>query len=351
LNPQHLHILACPICGSGLTLTDALQEGDRIKSGTLTDHQGHSFRIVDFIPRFVSPDNYASNFSAQWEHWPELLSQYDGYKVRFEKETKWGSELTGAFILEAGCGAGTFTEFAAATGATILSFDLSAGGVSANYARNGHLPNVLIVQADIYNIPAQSDFFDYAFCFGVLQHTPRPKEAFMEVCRRLIKGTGKIATDIYTMPPLKHPYEPLWKNKYRMRKLVGWMTEESIRKFVCCYVNLLWPLTRVILKVFPKKGIFINRFFLFDDYPPRLPGMNPDNYKSFAMLDINDFLAPKYDFPVEEDEFISWHAEAGLTNIDVHPGYNGLEGRGIRSSESLRDGQNNSLKKEGLRWV
>jgi len=313
-----------------LELTEELVVDGRVKSGALSDRHGHSFPIVNFIPRFVSPENYASNFSAQWDSWPELLSQYDGYKERFSKETKWGNVLTEKLVMEAGCGAGTFTEFAAATGATVLSFDLSVGGVRANYSRNGHLQNVLIVQADISRIPARKNYFNYAYCFGVLQHTPNPKEAFLNICRHLVAGEGKVATDIYTMPPPNHPYEPLWKSKYRMRKLVGWMSDQAIYKFVVAYVTLMWPVTRFILRLLPKKGVGVNRFLLFDDYPSRLPGMDAGKYKAFAMLDIHDFLAPDYDFPTEETEYRGWHLEAGLTDIDVHPGYNGLEGRGRR---------------------
>jgi SAM-dependent methyltransferase len=240
------------------------------------------------------------------------------------------SGLQGRLMLEAGCGAGTFTEFAVATKATVLSFDLSEGGVRANYRKNGHHKNLLIVQADIFNIPAKHDFFDHIYCFGVLQHTPDPKAAFLNLCHYLKTGRGRIATDIYTMPPANHPYEPLWKSKYRMRSLMKGVSDKNIFRFVVLYVNILWPLTRVILKLFPKNGVHYNRFLLFDDYPPRLPGMDPRKYKAFAKLDIHDFLAPDYDAPATESEYKSWHVEAELKEIDVHPGYNGLEGRGIR---------------------
>ena len=69
MNPKHLHILACPICHSELTLTDELYDNGRIKSGILSDNQGHSFPIIDFIPRFVSPENYASNLESEFRLW------------------------------------------------------------------------------------------------------------------------------------------------------------------------------------------------------------------------------------------------------------------------------------------
>ena len=333
LNQQHLSILACPVCHADLALRDATYDGERIKSGLLFDVQGHSFPIVDFIPRFVSPDNYVSNFSSQWDSWPEILSSYDGYKTRFSKETKWGEKLDGRLMLEAGCGAGTFTPFAAATGATVLSFDLSTG-VEANYSRSGHLDNVLIVQADIFSIPTKQHTFDDVFCFGVLQHTPNPKQAFMSLCSQ-VKAGGRLAADIYTMPPAGHPYEMLWRNKYRVRKLVSSLSDNAILLAVRAYVKLMWPIVGLLASMNSSRGTALNRYFLFDDYGPRLPGMDRKNYKSFAMLDIYDFLGPKYDIPASLSEFKEWFSEAEFMDIDVHPGYNGLEGRGTCTLESI----------------
>ena len=77
-------------------------------------------------------------------------------------------------------------------------------------------------------------------------------------------------------------------------------------------------------------GVQINRRLLLDDYPNRLPGMQHDLYKEFACLDIFDFLSPRYDIPATLDEFREWHQNAGLEKVDVGPGYNGIEGRGVR---------------------
>lgn len=307
-------------------LRDAQYDDKKIESGILYDQHGHTFPIVNFIPRFVPEENYASNFSSQWENWPELLSFYDGYRDRFFNETKWGKDLKDTLMLEAGCGSGTFTPFAASTGATVLSFDLSTG-VEANYLKSGHLENVLIVQADVFSIPTRKNIFDYIFCFGVLQHTPSPKGAFMELCSRL-GNTGRLAVDNYTLPPVGHPYEMLWINKYRTRNLTANLSEKTVLNLVRLYVHVFWPITRVILSLSKKHGVSVNRYLLFDDYPPRLPGMDRSRFKSFAMLDIYDFLAPKYDNPVDIKEFESWFSEAGLKTTEVHPGYNGLEGRG-----------------------
>lgn len=328
MKAKHLELLCCPTCQSDLRLTDAVEVDGLIRSGKLVCSQSHSFPILDFIPRFVEIGHYASNFSSQWDTWPELLSLYDGYGERFTKETRWGTDLQGSLMLEAGCGAGTFTPFAAATGATVVSFDLSQG-VEANYRRSGHLDNVLIVQADIFSIPVRRASFDYAFCFGVLQHTPDPKAAFLSLAACLKFG-GHAAVDVYTMPPAGHPYEILWKNKYRARKLVRNLSDETILKLVKGYVKLMWPIVERLAAKPNDRRRKINRFFLFDDYKARLPGMLESRHQSFAMLDIYDFLGPAYDIPATQVELEGWFREAGFSAMDVHPGYNGLEGRGVR---------------------
>jgi hypothetical protein len=76
------------------------------------------------------------------------------------------------------------------------------------------------------------------------------------------------------------------------------------------------------------KGIERLRALMFDDYKQRMVGLDERYYKEFAVLDMFDFLSPPYDLPSTEGEFRQIFIDAGLINVDVHPGYNGVEGRG-----------------------
>jgi hypothetical protein len=60
-----------------------------------------------------------------------------------------------------------------------------------------------------------------------------------------------------------------------------------------------------------------------------MPGADDKTLKEWAYLDTYDFLSPHYDIPQTVKGFRKWHEEAGLLNIDVHKGYNGVEGRAI----------------------
>jgi uncharacterized protein YbaR (Trm112 family) len=158
MNQDHLIHLVCPKCQMSLELIPSEKVGGRIKTGELRcNNCSRSYRIIDFIPRFISDQNhYAISFSYQWnKHYRTQHDWYSGVPIseeRFFKETRWSKNLTGEILLEAGSGSGRFTEHAASTGAMVISFDYS-NAVEANYKNNGQLENVLIVQANIFEMP------------------------------------------------------------------------------------------------------------------------------------------------------------------------------------------------------
>src|SRR5207237_835544 len=101
----------------------------------------------------------------------------------------------GKIILEGGCGKGRHTKLAAEWGATeVVGIDLSDGVESAFDLTKG-LPNVHIVQCDIYKLPFKKAF-DYAFSVGVLHHTPEPKRAFLALASTVKKG-GHVSAWVY----------------------------------------------------------------------------------------------------------------------------------------------------------
>ena len=82
--------------------------------------------------------------------------------------------------MEAGSGAGRFTEVLLQTGAEVFSFDYS-NAVEANLSNNGEKLNLHLFQGDILNIPFPEEYFDKVICLGVLQHTPDPEKAFISL--------------------------------------------------------------------------------------------------------------------------------------------------------------------------
>jgi 2-polyprenyl-3-methyl-5-hydroxy-6-metoxy-1,4-benzoquinol methylase len=321
MRPEHLPLLASQ--AGPLSLSDAKITGGRIESGTLSDGQ-RSWPIRNFIPRFA--DNPIDSFSYQWKKHPTILHTDSGltaYAERFTKSTKGWAGLDGELMLEAGCGPGSFTASALGTGATLISFDLS-DSVEINYERHGQHPNLLVVQASIYDMPVVQ--VDKAFCFGVLQHTPDPKASWFALVEKLKPG-GKIACDIYAKVRFTR-FHGMLRAKYLLRRWTAGLEPRELHKKVSAYVDLVWPFCRALQR--NRYGVLVAQHFMIDNYPVRMKGMRPESYKEFAVVDIFDMLAPAYDLPVTLEEFLSWHQEAGLTEIDVHYGYNGIEGRGTK---------------------
>jgi SAM-dependent methyltransferase len=322
---KHLSLLTSPKTGMPLSLEVFSQIEDMVEHGLLKDDQGNVWKITDFIPRFVLDKNYGNSFGTEWEQFPDILYQYDGYPERFAKETKWPSNLKNELILEAGCGAGPFTAEALKRGATVVSFDISSA-VDVNYGINGANTNLLIVQASIEEMPFSANSFDRVFCFGVLQHTSNPKQSLHNLISRLQPG-GSIATDIYLKPPF---FAYLERAKYFWRKILRKrFSNEKLNTLIPSYVKLSWPIVSFIEMTPLRK---VNRWFLFDNYKQRLPGMLPEKYPEFATLDIVDFLTPTYDFPETLSGFKQWFLDESMIEVDVHIGYNGLEGRAIKKA-------------------
>jgi len=326
---NHLDILVCPENKQALVLIENAHMVDgKVKEGTLVEPKTRKqYPIINFIPRFVSSENYAKGFGYQWNI--HSRTQYDatsGFSIskeRFEKETRWGNDLKGEILLEAGCGSGRFTPHALDTGATVVSFDYS-NAVEANYMSNGDRENLLVVQADIYQMPFRQEYFNRSYCFGVLQHTPDVRAAFLEIVSH-VKPGGCIASDVY----LKSMGNMLLATKYKVRPFTAGKDPQKLYARVRQYIDFMWPLARLLRKI-PRYGKSINWLLLIADYSQLLKGADDRTLREWAYLDTFDMLAPQYDSPQTVRIFKRWHEVAGLMDIDVHKGYNGVEGRARR---------------------
>jgi SAM-dependent methyltransferase len=329
MNPNHLYLLRCPKTYKPLKLINEHIMNGKVMEGTLLEYEsGNKYPIINFIPRFVPENNYAIGFGFQWNKHNRTqyddTSKFSNSKDRFLQETKWNYNLQGEIVLEAGSGSGRFTSEALKTGATVVSFDYSSA-VEANYRSNGKSDNVLIVQASIFEMPFPKSIFDKVFCFGVLQHTPDPEKAF-KLLPIFLKSGGHLASDVYVKNLTKWILQP----KYWVRPFTKGADPEKLYKKIVRYVDFMWPLARVIRKI-PYIGPTLNWKLILPDYSRELPNADDKILKEWTYLDAMDMLSPMYDLPQTLKTFIRWHQEADLVDIDVHYGYNGIEGRGRKN--------------------
>jgi len=158
------------------------------------------FFLKDNIPRFVDSEKYTAAFGLQWNKYKTI--QLDSVNKTNMSEDRVRSALPiplesikGLKVIEAGSGAGRFTEILLKYGALVYSFDLS-DAVSANYTNNMPHRNLTIFQGDIEDIPFEDNFFDISLCLGVMQHT-RDFSCSLKELARVTKDSGIITFDHY----------------------------------------------------------------------------------------------------------------------------------------------------------
>jgi SAM-dependent methyltransferase len=198
-----LELLACPTCGGDILLAYASKYDDKeIIEGVLTCKKcTREYRIVRGVPRFVDLTKIeedkaetAENFGWQWTHFTQEDEKYSDQFLGWLQPVR-PDFFKDKIVLEGGCGKGRHTKLAAGWGAKeVVGIDLG-DGVESSFALTRSLPNVHIVQGDIFKLPFKRTF-DYAFSVGVLHHTPDPKKAFVSLASK-VKSGGHVSAWVY----------------------------------------------------------------------------------------------------------------------------------------------------------
>lgn len=301
-----LEILVCPGCKSSLT---AEPGHDDIAEGTLEcSGCGRVFPVTNGIPRFVEPDNYAGSFGYQWNLFrKEQIDSFNGTTLsgdRFWAETGWQrDEIRSKWVLDAGCGAGRFLDAAAATGAELVGIDISSAIDAAKKNLEGR-ENVHFVQASIYELPFAEGTFEYAYCIGVIQHTPDPKQSLRSIASVVAPG-GKLAVTIYPRKPWTMLYSKYWFRPFTKR-----MSKERLLSLIEKVMPAAFPITDVLFRI-PLLGRVFSFLIPITNYVHEKQLSREQRY-AFAVLDTFDMLSPQYDLPMTEDEAVGPLAECGI---------------------------------------
>jgi uncharacterized protein YbaR (Trm112 family)/SAM-dependent methyltransferase len=120
----------------------------------------------------------AGSFGFQWNRFPGIIEEFRDNFLRYIEPIK-PEFFRGKLVLDAGCGFGRHTYYAAEFGSEVVGFDLS-DAVESAYRNTEQFPHAHIVQGDIYSLPFRKDF-DFIFSIGVLHHLPRPEEGFLNL--------------------------------------------------------------------------------------------------------------------------------------------------------------------------
>ncbi len=240
MRKKFIPYLQCPQSGEKFTLTALETDGDHVVSGILTTASTW-YPIIHGIPRVLLDElkmnclqihhDFLKTFSAKltnqvkqdWQAALDSIPDMDKFLAHqkrtaesFSYEWKYiykennyeksnffhflspyikEKDLKGLTTLDIGCGSGRFTKWAAFSGVT-AAFGTDLGEtVEVAYAMTKDLPNVCIVQADIYAMPFEKAF-DLAYSIGVLHHLPQPQAGFSCLPKVLKKG-GRMLIWVY----------------------------------------------------------------------------------------------------------------------------------------------------------
>jgi len=236
MNKRFLEILRCPACQGKLDLKIYNEDSAEIIAGLLTCGCGEKFPMHRGVPRMflsakhgVLPDfvkefagklqaeapeflsrtqNWSAkdfSFSAQWENyeygeetWEIKIADRVPFFYRYLKMPP--DSLTGALVLDAGCGNGMLSAALAASGPEIVAMDFSTSVERAYRQRalftKDRADHVHYVQADIQQPPFSRNTFDVIYSDGVLHHTPNTRASFNALVP-LVKSGGKFFVWLY----------------------------------------------------------------------------------------------------------------------------------------------------------
>jgi SAM-dependent methyltransferase len=260
---------------------------------TLVSVAGERVPVVRSIPRFVSSDGYTAAFGLQWNAHAEtqLDSHTNATLSRERLERCLGislEQLAGLRVLEAGCGAGRFTELLIEAGALVHAVDLSSA-VDANRRNIGDPPppNYVVAQADLRDLPFPAKTFDLVLCLGVLQHTPSPEASIADLWRMVAPG-GLLAIDHYSWTLSR-----LTKLSPLYRLILKQMRPESAKRITDALVDVFFPLHWAVRRVPPLQWL-LSRVSPCLSYSHKYPQLTRAQHKDWCRLDTYDDLTDWY---------------------------------------------------------
>lgn len=299
----------------------------------LVSDKGEQFPIVKGIPRFLASDGYAASFGLEWNMHP--LTQLDsmtGARISQERLERClgrpATELKGLSVLEAGCGAGRFTELLVNAGAMVHSIDRSVA-VEANKSNIGEQPNYVIAQADLLNPPFPRASFDVVVCLGVLQHTPSPEES-MRALWQMVKPGGLFVIDHYTWSvSLVTKLAPLY------RLFLKGMPPAQSKKVTDRLVATFFPMHWGVRRLRPAQ-MLLSRVSPCLVYLHAFPELSREQHYEWCRLDTYDQLTDHYKHLRTATQIRRTLASLNGQDIWVSRGGNGIEARCRKPENSTR---------------
>jgi SAM-dependent methyltransferase len=247
-------------------------------------------------------DRTKTTYGLQWNRFRIIRAEED--RATFSNRTRLSAaDLDGKLVLDAGCGMGRYLRVAAAGPARqIVGMDLSRAVVAAREL-TAELPGVSLVRADLLKPPFPTESFDHIYSLGVLDHTPDPRRAFLELAR-LLKPGGRLVVWVYEKE------RPLVEAMMNVQRAVSTRLSVSVLEFLC---RILAPLGSLKRRLFASRRWALKRMGVALHLLTIGVSMHPD--PEVRVCDTLDWYAPRYLSRHTFDEVAGWFRQAGLSGV------------------------------------
>jgi SAM-dependent methyltransferase len=233
--------------------------------------------------------------------------------------------VRGKHVLEAGCGAGRFTEILLSAGAKVFACDLSAA-VEANRENCGQASDYFVCQGEITNLPVGAGSFDVVLCLGVIQHTPDPDQTIAALCSYVRPG-GLLAIDHY-----RYSAEDMTRTRQAVRNVLIRTSPRVSLAAIRATMAVLWPIHRLLwtTRKLPYGSVLRQKWLKVSpvlDYHDAYIQLGRKLLYAWASLDTHDALTDRYKFKRTVEEIKECLKRCGMEAIEAYYGGNGVEAR------------------------
>lgn len=342
MKPALVDALCCPECQGTLTLTTFESAAQEVEEGLLTcGGCRRAFPVTNGIPRllpdalmhlavayhpafFQRPEAAAvrhaaeklddrwwdaerrtvKSYSYQWRKFKQMFPEWE--RVFNESITPLTPQFfAGKRGLDAGCGFGRSLFYSGQYGAEMIGLDLSEA-IEAARENTRHLPNVHLVQGDIFHPPVRRGTLDFVYSIGVLHHLPDPKGGFLALTP-LIRPGGAMCIWVY----LRGRGRQIWWFT-RMRAISTRTPLRLLNLLTLLLAVAQWLLFILPYRVLRALGLRALAaripFTLYAQYPFR--ALHTDWFDGLA-VPLQNYYKP--------DDIRGWYREGGYAETRIEP--------------------------------
>jgi SAM-dependent methyltransferase len=241
-------------------------------------------------------------YDLQWNRYRIVRSDEDQATIQLKTGLN-PQDFSGKLVLDGGCGMGRYARVAASWGATVLGMDLSLAAVAAQEMTEEFTDRVQIIRGDLLRIPIAEQKFDLVYSIGVLDHTPNPRQAFLNLAR-CVKPGGRMAIWVYQVQ--SPVVEKIMKLHRAFARQLPVKLVERLSRWSVPVGGLKRKLMLSQWRIVQRMGVALHALTIG-------VSMHPD--PEVRACDTLDWYAPRFVSHHTPEEVEEWFAQAGFITV------------------------------------